>query len=356
MLKSIKTCILSTLMVFLPFSFFSCEDLYEDEGNCATTYRIKFVYDMNLKWADAFPSEVKSVNLYLFDGNGKFVKEIVVAGKDLSLPGFCIEFTDETIAPGDYTFVAWCGLINDGVAMQSFTVPQPVVGVTTLEELTCTLNTLSNQFYSEYADTMLNFLYHGMLKANLPEDNEGLTYEYTIYLTKDTNHIRIVLQELSDDDMNATDYDVQIVSANGRLAYNNDLLPENPMITYLPWAQQTTQMELGDDDGTIKYNYGLVADLTTSRMMATHQNDFMLTITDKGAQERIIAKVPVIQYALLAKDYYTMAYNRTMTDQEFLDREDEYVLTFFLYKNKWIDSYIEINSWRIVLHDYDLDN
>ena len=338
----------------MPFSLISCEDFFEDAGDCITKYRIKFVYDMNLKWADAFPSEVASVNLYLFDNSGRFVKEFAVAGKELSKPGFCIEFDEETVAPGDYTFVAWCGLVNDGVAMQSFTVPHPVAGVTTLDELTCTLNTLSNEIYPNYSDTMLKFLYHGMLKANLPDDHDGQTYEYTVNLTKDTNHIRIVLQELSGDDMNAADYDIRIVAADGRLAYNNELLSENPAVTYLPWAQQTTQMGLGEEDGTIKYNYGLVADFTTSRMMNSQSNDFTLTITDKDSHENIIAKVPVIQYALLAKDYYIMAYNHQMTNQEFLDREDEYVLTFFLYKNKWISTHIEVNSWRIVFSEEEL--
>lgn len=345
----------------MPFSFISCDDFYEDEGDCSTTYRIKFVYDMNLKWADAFPSEVASVNLYLFDNNGKFVKEFAVAGDQLSKQGFCIEFDDETVAPGDYTFVAWCGLVNNGVAMQSFTVPQPVAGVTTLDELTCTLNTLNNELHPNYSDTMLNFLYHGMLQATLPDEHEGFTYEYTIYLTKNTNHIRIILQELSGDDMNADDYSIQIVSTdnkgngNGHLAYNNNLL-ESPAVTYLPWAQQADQMVLTDEDGALKYNHGLVADFSTSRMMHSQQNEFMLTITNNESKEQIIAKVPIIQYALLAKDYYIMAYNHQMTDQEFLDREDEYVLTFFLYQNKWIDTHIEINSWRVVINDYDLNN
>lgn len=195
-----------------------------------------------------------------------------------------------------------------------------------------------------------------MLTANLPNDHNGLTYEYTVRLTKDTNHIRIVLQELSGDDMNADDYDIQIEAADGFLAYDNTLQPYNPTVTYLPWAQQADRMELGEEGGNIKYNYGLVADFTTSRMMASMQNDFMLTITDRKSHEKIIAKVPVIQYALLAKDYYVMAYNHRMGDQEFLDREDEYVLTFFLYGNRWMDAYVEINSWRVVLHDYDLGN
>ena len=73
---------------------------------------------------------------------------------------------------------------------------------------------------------------------------------------------------------------------------------------------------------------------------------------DTGEQ---IASVPIIQYALLSKEYYETAYGHKMTDQEFLDREDEYILTFFLDENmKWISSVIMIQSWRIVLHDYDI--
>lgn len=359
MLRFFKTYILSVFAAAILLSFSSCESMFDSEGDCTTKYRIKFVYDMNLKWADAFPSEVQSVNLYVFDSKGKFVKEFDVDGEELSQPGFYIEFDDETIVPGNYTFVAWCGLVNEGVAMQSFTVSQPIVGETTIEELTCMLNVLNSratQIYQVYSDTRLYFMYHGMLTANLPNDHNGLTYEYTVRLTKDTNHIRIVLQELSGDDMNANDYDIKIEAANGCLAYNNALMPNNPVVTYLPWAQQADLMELGNDDGTIKYNHGLVADFTTSRMMESQLDKFMLTVSDNKSNDKIIASVPILQYALLAKDYYAMAYNRVMTDQEFLDREDEYVLTFFLYGNKWVNTHIEVNSWRVVLHDYDIKN
>ena len=42
-----------------------------------------------------------------------------------------------------------------------------------------------------------------------------------------------------------------------------------------------------------------------------------------------------------------------MDDQEYLDRQDEYNLTFFLDENNdWhMTSGIIINSWRIVLQD-----
>ena len=89
--------------------------------------------------------------------------------------------------------------------------------------------------------------------------------------------------------------------------------------------------------------------------MASSMNDMMLVITNRENGE-YIARVPIIQYALLSKGYYELAYGHKMTDQEFLDREDEYVMTFFLANGRWMDTYIDIQQWRIVLHDYGLGN
>lgn len=355
MLKSLYNFLLFLAVCVTTLTLTSCDDsfIFDNEGDCHNTYRIRFVYNMNLKWADAFPSEVHSVNLYLFDEEGLFVREFDAAGEALSKPGFCIEFDDQTITPGDYTFIAWCGFQNDTKAdEESFIVPTPVPGVTTMEELTCSLKTYSNDQYPEYSDRRLNFLYHGMMKANLPDTRNGDTFDYTIYLTKDTNHIRVVLQEMSGDDMNEKDYEMKIEAADGILAYNNDLLPNNPKLDYLPWSITKDKLALTAENGVTKYNYGVVADFTTSRMVIEHENEFYLTIYKKGTGETLIARIPIIQYALLSKDYFSMVYDRPMTNQEFLDREEEYTLTFFLYNNRWMDAYIDINSWRLVLHEY----
>lgn len=352
MLKKFKIFSLLFLLGALAAYLTSCDVIYEDEGDCRSLYRVRFVYDMNLKWADAFPSEVHAVNLYVFDENGLFVKEFAESGEKVDNPGFYFEFNDETIPPGRYTLLAWCQ--NDETkAGKSFTIPSPVAGETTLEDMTCTLNTLSSSQYPEYSDTQLNFLYHGMTEVELPAVHEGLTYDYTVYLTKDTNHIRIILQELSGDDIDASSFEMKIESANGRLAYNNLLLPFNPVVTYLPWSLTSDKMGL-ENDNILTYNYGVIGDFSTSRMMASQAGEFFLTLIRKDTGEEVIARVPVIQYALLSKEYYEAAYGHPMTDQDFLDREDEYVLTFFLYNGRWLDSYILINSWRVVLHDYEL--
>lgn len=350
MLKHTK--IFSLLFGALAFFLTSCHFIDDEEGDCRSIYRVNFVYNMNLKWADAFPSEVHSVNLYVFDKNGVFVKEFAESGERLSRPGFCFEFDDETIVPGKYTLLAWCRNpeTKEGT---SYIVPSPVVGKTTLEEMTCLLRTLSDSQYPEYSKTKLPFLYHGMIDVELPDVHLGLTYDYTIPLTKDTNHIRIILQELSGDDIDASEFEMKLEASNGRLAYNNQLLPDNPMVAYLPWSLTSDKMGL-EDNGSLTFNYGLIGDLSTSRMMASQQDEIYLTVSRSDSGEDVIAKIPVTQYALLAKSYYEETYGHKMSDQEFLDREDEYEMTFFLYKGKWLDSYILINSWRVVIHDYEL--
>ena len=45
---------------------YACDGLiYDGEGDCSVSYRVKFRYDYNMKFADAFAHEVDVVTLYL---------------------------------------------------------------------------------------------------------------------------------------------------------------------------------------------------------------------------------------------------------------------------------------------------
>lgn len=323
------------------------------EGDCEDTYRLRFVYDMNLKWADAFPSEVHSVNLYAFDANGVFIKEFMANGPQLDEPGYTMALD---LPAGNYQLVAWCGLNNEGNENNYFTVTKMQPGVSNIEDLYCSLDTESSEDYDVCSPNRLNFLYHGYLEVDLPDSQDGSSYLYTMKLTKDTNHIRIILQQLSTVDMDPNNFIFTITDSNGEMNYTNALVGTLP-ITYLPWDKDGMIAGVGDSSsGNIVMTQGVYADLSVGRMMATHDKEFFLTVTDIDKNKDIIANVPVIQYALLSKEYYEMAYNRLMSDQEFLDREDEYVLTFFINENiGWADASILINSWRIVLSDYEVD-
>ena len=48
-----------TALLASAFVFTGCNGLiYDDEGDCDPYYKVKFVYDTNLKFTDAFSAEV----------------------------------------------------------------------------------------------------------------------------------------------------------------------------------------------------------------------------------------------------------------------------------------------------------
>lgn len=328
----------------------SCNSwLYDEEGDCSVYYRLKFRYDKNLKWADAFANEVSSVHLYAFDESGVLAWQ----REDRIEPSAAEDYSMQLDLPaGDYKLLAWCGLSNDGEHEESFSVPEARVGETSIGELQCSLNRLRDES-GAYSEERLYRLFHGTLDVSLPGDEDGGSYEYTMYLTKDTNHIRVILQHLSGEDVDVDSFTFRIEDENGLLAHDNELM-EDEVISYRPWKTQNGEAGVGKEDNRAVINVkGAIADLTVGRMMERHRDKMFLTIT--GEEGKTVARIPVIDYALLAKDYYEDEYGRTMTDQDFLDREDDYVMTFFLDDNhRWISSYILIHSWRVVTSEVEL--
>ena len=91
-----------------------------------------------------------------------------------------------------------------------------------------------------------------------------------------------------------------------------------------------------------------MAEMTVARLVEGKRP--MLTVRRKDDGNTVLS-IPLIDYALLVKGYY----NRDMSNQEYLDRQDEYNLTFFLDSNqRWIKSSIIVNSWKVVLSQENL--
>lgn len=345
---AVRTCAMEVILLGL----LSCSEnwLYEEEGDCSVYYRLRFRYDMNLKWADAFANEVSSVHLYAFDESGALVWQKAERIDPATTEDYSMLLD---LPAGDYKLLAWCGLENDGERGESFSVPEAAVGTTRIEELQCRLN---RQYVGDiaYSDAHLYRLFHGALDVSLPANENGGSYDYTMYLTKNTNHIRVILQHLSGEDVDVSQFTFRIEDENGLMAHDNALLPDE-IINYRPWKTQTGVAGVGKEDNRAIINAkSAIADLTVGRLTEAHREKMILTITNNEGKE--VAKIPVIDYVLLAKDYYEEEYGREMTDQEFLDREDDYVMTFFLDEdNKWINTEILIHSWRIILNEENLD-
>lgn len=342
-----KVCMASVCLLAMS----SCDSwLYEEEGDCSVYYRLKFRYDRNLKWADAFANEVSSVHLYAFDPAGVLVWQ----REDRVDPATAENYSMLLDLPaGDYKLLAWCGLRNDGEHDESFSVPEARIGETRMDQLQCALNRKHDES-GAYSEDHLYRLFHGTLDVSLPVNDDGGSYEYTMPLTKNTNHVRVILQHLSGEDVDKADFIFRIDDENGLMAHDNELMADEN-INYRPWDIQNVEAGIGKDDARAVSNVkGLVADFTVGRLIETHREKMILTITTKDG--KTVARIPVMDYALMGKAYYEKEYNWPMDEREFLDRLDECVMTLFLDENhKWVSSVIQILSWRVVLSNVEVE-
>ena len=115
-------------LIAIPF-LTSCEHVFEDQGDCDPHYYLQFVYDYNMLYnsnhqigADAFSSQVGSVEVHLFDSEtGEYVGRFEESGEALRRPGYRMPLD---VPPGNYDIIAWCGLAEND---DHFVLTQPVI-------------------------------------------------------------------------------------------------------------------------------------------------------------------------------------------------------------------------------------
>lgn len=333
--KEMKICILALLAMLASTS---CDSILgEEDADCSVEYRVKFKYDYNMKFANAFAHEVKSVTLYAFDENGKFVYQNTEQGDILAEDEYSMPVEVE---PGDYHLISWAGLEGEN----SFAVPVLTKGTSTIDELNCKMQ----RIYSRAADGSaivnedLSPLWHGEVSKQ-SFSRTAKQQVVTVPLVKNTNNIRIVLQHLSSEAVNSDRFEFNITDENGLMNYDNRLL-DDETLTYYAWHKSDGIADL-DPANTSRATTAVgvaIAELTVGRLVV--EKNPILTITNKETGKKVLS-IPLIDYLVLVKGNY----NRAMSDQEYLDRQDEYSMTFFLDENdNWASSTIYINGWHVV--------
>ncbi|EJW99925.1 protein containing DUF1812 [gut metagenome] len=167
-----------------------------------------------------------------------------------------------------------------------------------------------------------------------------LTYEQSrvvvIGLTKDTNRFRIVVQGTEGMDLLSSDIHVSINDRNGWLAPDNSLLPDE-RITYRPYFQAAA--DVSGKEG--KRLPTVISELNTLRLVES-QHPRLIIHTSNG---EVLVDIDLIEYLLLTK-----MEGHQMSSQEYLDRQDEYALIFFLNKDalgNYLLLQVKINGWII---------
>mgnify|MGYP001661118679 CR=1 FL=1 len=323
----------------------SCDNaIYDDEGDCTAHYRVAFRYDRNMKWADAFPHEVEAVTLHLLDEDGNVVWQRSEDGEPLMYEGYTM---DVDVAPGRYSLLAWAGDENQ----HSFEIG--TTGRSGNAELTARLIREREESGEAISKEQLSRLYHGYVADVEFPESEG-EHRVTVPLTKNTNYVKVILQQVAGLPLDMKDIEVTITDDNGMMEWDNSLR-QDEMITYRPWAVTPIAATISPEDrngtkdgiGTSSTYTGVLAEFTTSRLVEEHKDKDRLTVRNLATGNTIFS-VKLIDFLLMVKGEY----NREMGNQEYLDRQDSFSLVFFLDEgHRWVNTTIFINSWKVVLQD-----
>ena len=326
-----------TVLLMLSVAFTSCNYWHDDQEGCEAHLRLQLVYDMNMKFADAFPNEVKTVTLYAFDKDGNLALQKQESVKDIENRG---GYMTVDVQPGNYTLKVWA----EGEERFANSYVYGNTDNKNISTLTSRINRSARAI-----DHDITALYHGLLKdADLNLDGYGVKTA-TVELTKNTNVVRVVMQNASGKKLNAADFDFYIKDDNSFLGYDNAAMPEDS-ITYVAWSKYDGILNPNHEptvnsDESVTPTSAVVAEMTVNRLFA--DKNPQLCIFKHATGEKIL-QIPLIDYVLLVKGNY----NKGMTDQEYLDRQDEYNFVFFIDDNhNWLAAQVYINSWRVVLNN-----
>lgn len=350
----------------------------EDMDDCPpaiSKVALQFDYTYNVKQADAFAAEVKNINVYAFDENGKFFDSYIESREKFET-GHTMEITG--LKDGKYTFVC---LARDRQVMSraeddemEFSFASLTPGVSTIDDLTERMGKDNGEEIKN--DKEFAALYTAKTQVDFQrlnqKGNEGTVVTSTLSLMKCTKTYRIVLLPYENDqaDFKPENFDVRIEGSSAWLDHKGEKV-KNERITYLPYNMERranydgAHTEVNEEP----VDQALIYDLSSSRMFE-RQNDRRAV---RDGDEINYDDKRIIITDLRDKDNPVELFNHSLPwflalcgekvnqnweDQEYLDREDHYVLMFYVSDKRDYNmiTKVNVNGWNVNIKDTELGN
>ena len=350
----------------------------EDMDDCPpaiSKVALQFDYTYNVKQADAFAAEVKNINVYAFDENGKFFDSYIESREKFET-GHTMEITD--LKDGKYTFVC---LARDRQVMSraeddemEFSFASLTPGVSTIDDLTVRMGKDNSEEIKN--DKEFAALYTAKTQVDFQRlnqnGNEGTVVTSTLSLMKCTKTYRIVLLPYENDqaDFKPENFDVRIEGSAAWLDHNGEKV-KNEGITYLPYNMERranydgAHTEVNEEP----VDQALIYDLSSSRMFERQSDRRAVRDGDKSKYD----DKRIIITDLRDKDNPIELFNHSLPwflalcgekvnqnwdDQEYLDREDHYVLMFYVSDKRDYNmiTKVNVNGWNVNIKDTELGN
>lgn len=308
----------------------SCSTIFTSQEDCPRGVALRFIYDYNMEYANAFHSKVHCVSVYVFDEAGNHVTTVAETSDILRQESYRMPLV---LDPGNYTLLAYGGLACPDRSFDITNYATKASG-THIDDMQVELN--HDDFVS---DKSLHSLFYGAAQLEVPHEDEFI--EKDVYMMKNTNNIRLVLQQANGKSLEADDFIFRITDDNSLMNKENAVVPKG-LVTYKPWTTGETVVG-AVEDGETPVSVAF-AELSTSRLTTGTSPKLIVQNAETGED---IINIPLNQYLLLLKsELYS-----EMGAQEFLDRESEWSLIFFLDDGlRWLNTRIVINDWVVRLN------
>lgn len=348
-----KLSILSGLLCLAAAGLSGCSLMHDDLEPCPSGVDLKFVYDYNIQRADMFPDHVGSVTVYVFDQNGRYITQQedfnTAAERPLASHDYRMHLD---LAPGTYQFIALAHQksVDECLASKGakYRRTDMISSQHSLSDLKVTLDRINAEVRNE--GVHLDTLWHGMSATPLVvRDMEAA--QQTISLMRNTKNLTVSLHELDDRaGIIPSDYEIKITAANGVMNHDNSPAADETL-TYTPYAVWTTEFpspEEQEANNLPVQERTVHAALSFNRIMhrsarGGEGSDALLTIYNKRSQ-KTVATIDLADCLAQGRGAFEYLH---YSPQEFLDREYDYKLDFFLKGDTWqyIDLSISILSW-----------
>lgn len=324
----------------------SCEPFFEDLPPCPHGVSLRFEAGYEVPGGAGSQSVLGELVLVIYDRDSNWVDTRYLTQKELADRNFRLEME---MPEGRYHFIAYSGLIGTAPSFGFVHTPDTgsrMADLQTVLDGECLIDSLRRH--------LTDFYWGATTLTTADSYAVG-----TLRLMKNTNNIRIMLQMPDIIDSVAGRFAFEIIDDNRLFNYRNELLPYDTA-RYQPWisgalyfdpnaaGNETEQGASGGvsfsqdvEDYTIYY-----AELSTSRLM---DGKGRLVVRD-AAKGAAIIDIPLTKYLEQAISEHVGG-----ATQDYLDRESQYTLHFFLSKEGWWTmTYIIVNGWIVRIDEMEL--
>lgn len=320
----------------------SCSVIYEDLDPCPPTgAKVRFVYDYNMEYANAFPTQVDCIDLHVYDGEGNFVTSFSETSSALADENYRMPLD---LPAGNYKLVAHGGLACENSSFSPIAKPEAGHMHTDLSV------SMHPHCLTDDSRRNLHKFFYGALDIEIVE--EEMT-EATVKMMRNTNDVQVALQHLHGTPVDVNDFNFAIYDDNTLFRHDNELIPAGE-VKYIPWATAnrttgTVDSEERADDGQTEVQVAL-AEMSVSRLVTSNRPRLHITKASDGST---VVDIPLINYMLLYKSHNV----NNMSNQEYLDRENRWSILFFLDETQsdvWVKNVVKINDWTVRINDVDM--